>query len=104
MKTLDEVVKALEICANNQRCIDGCPYYKLYKIASEKKQENLPLTWQELKQMEGKPVWLEFKDGRKFWTVILRADQIQDGSWMLIDHTDFYTKKDDVWQAYRKER
>lgn len=28
MKTLDEVIKALEICSTHLRCMDGCPYYR----------------------------------------------------------------------------
>ena len=71
---------------------------------------NTPLTWDELKTMEGKPVWIEYDNhlsGRKrikykVWDVI---------DWVTEDliHVkgDYSYQKDefgDVWQAYRKER
>lgn len=28
MKTLDEVIKAYQICTSNDSCVDGCPYYR----------------------------------------------------------------------------
>ena len=158
MKTLDEVIKALEICANNQRCIDGCPYYKndcpqyemekdalhylkeyrdrketlrnwtekaiseqqniadaymLYKIASGKEKDNLPLTWDELKTMEGKPVWVEVLsdeiDLSSRWMLVARETKAHSlplaytddiGHW-IFGHEDKLGK---TWQAYRKER
>ena len=72
-------------------------------------QENKPLTWQELKQMEGKPVWVEV-DGKwwgRFWAFVEIANDT---------YVNFYQKgqeypedlwKRDIgktWQAYRKER
>ena len=76
---------------------------------------NEPLTWDELKQMEGKPVWVENFDaiigGLRGWISC---------KWMLVDFiNDFYMdarnsdgeqynfdkdEQGNTWQAYRKER
>lgn len=130
MKTLDEVIKAIE-CDKKANCED-CPYYKKGKTTCDgdfeadalhylmefqglskmwndrldKEQENSPLTWDELRQMEGKPVWVE--------------DSFDNGEWYIIEcftasnrfvaydrwgDTTLFNKKemDDVWKAYRRE-
>ena len=65
--------------------------------------ENRPLTWDELRQMEGKPVWVE-ADGKERWRIIREVSSehliLESGlplhrCWM--NHPD-------GWQAYRKER
>ena len=69
-----------------------------------------PLTWDELRTMEGKPVWVEYDNhlsGRKMikykvWDVI---DWVTED--LILVKGDYSYKKDefgDVWQAYRKER
>lgn len=72
----------------------------------EELEHNSPLTWDELRQMEGKPVWVEFsyEDGQHF-----------DSDWFLVDFVsesfcDVIGKlgtsrlvKNDYWQAYRRE-
>lgn len=73
------------------------------------KDRCLPLTWDELKQMEGKPIWLEYDNhlsGRKqikykIWEVI---DLIIEDM-ILVKGGFNYQKNEfgDVWQAYRKE-
>ena len=158
MKTLDEVIKAYEICLNEE-CCDDCPYtehdaegrwacslcgdcprdalhylreyrdtraqlldgmkrlegYELMFIkAMADLEDNPPLTWDELRQMEGKPVWVEVlkESGDHYkW----------EGQWMIIDDfmqgalgtycqfkewhkTLINTTYGDQWQAYRKER
>ena len=73
---------------------------------------NNPLTWEELKQMEGKPVWVEVSEAG-FWGYVLETEcaereimpriQILDCS---IDRR-MNLHKDEIgktWQAYRKER
>lgn len=75
---------------------------------------NEPLTWDELKTMEGKPVWVEvlrYAEDHYKW----------EGRWMLIRdftrgvfgeychmepnyRTWINTSYGDLWQAYRKER
>ena len=140
MKTLDEVIKAHEICMSypddeNDYC-KGCPYaedgepkcygadkedalhylkeykaeldttaalpdyYELVNFWAEQQAIN-PLTWQELKQMEGKPVWVEDEDCYSRWKIIngVYDDGISFGDYFL-NKNEFGT----VWQAYRKER
>ena len=131
MKTLEEVIKAYEICTQEQNCV-GCPYtetdingkwacslcgdctrdahqyLKWYKELADDSavfaqwKENPPLTWYELRTMEGKPLWVVI-DGKERWRIIREVTNellmFESGlplhkSWM--NHTD-------GWQAYRKE-
>lgn len=88
---------------------------KMWNDKLDKEQENPPLTWDELKAMEGKPVWVEFLN-YDLWT---DPEHHTDGSWWVVGEV----RKDDiiiaqyldeaelceedlgeVWQAYRKER
>ena len=124
MKTLDEVIEQHEYCiavgewaCGDCRCRDKdgfcrirentLPHLKEYRELLQKTQQledNPPLTWDELKEMEGKPVWLDV-----------------DG-WLIIDHCGndyfstnsgalYFRKNDECfgdygtdWTAYRKER
>ena len=74
---------------------------------------NNPLTWDELKQMEGKPVWVEVLsdeiDLSSRWMLIARETKAHSlplaytddiGHW-IFGHEDKLGK---TWQAYRKER
>lgn len=134
MKTIDEVIKALEYCTGFDfvRCQD-CPgysepdcgvqddalhYLKAYQwqmtnpdgdhqqlekcraLLSEF-YRNDPLSWDELRTMEGKPVWVEDEDCYSKWEIINGV--YDDG----ISFGDYFLNKDEfgtVWQAYRKER
>ena len=152
MKSLDEVIKALEICTSVKCNCEDCPYYdecgiecrarrneeiiyylKELKEARDiittareeamiqlenfkadimnKLADNPPLTWDELKQMEGKPVWVEYgKDFcMKSWGVIFSfTGRTIDDSWMHLEggYPNMFLKADlgKTWQAYRKER
>lgn len=152
MRTLSEVIKALEMCtADECVCIYGCPYseladgddgceyhaipamqkdalhyLKMYKELADDSEafaqwkENPPLPWNELKQMEGRPVWFE-------WTMDEDYDIDAAGStyqeWLFVYHwrgkdkqiliatnsegrwNEFYAERQGTgWQAYRKER
>ena len=68
-------------------------------------EDNPPLTWDELKQMEGKPVWIEIGDGSKGWIIIRKINEsgIVTGSDGFVGISDVYGM-DTTWQAYRKER
>ena len=169
MKTLNEVIKALEWCIDDSHddC-DGCPYetgevtdcheknvdalhylqtYRADKLEWEQTRQaneeryqeavrnceraenkfiarlkelnigtlNDPLTWSELKTMEGKPVWVEGEHGciwgQKAWSLI-RLDPENDDIVICIStdggvHYEFAIGQEDYgtdWQAYRKER
>ena len=126
MKTLDEVIKANECCDHGEpdsRCED-CPYngigaccaeretdalqwlkgyrahIELDKLRDKCEAENDPLTWDELRQMEGKPVWVE---PCKEWMLITEIET-EPHIWLLsLDGMD-YDMSLHEWQAYRKER
>lgn len=137
MITLDEVIKAFEECIvpKNVFCngcykVDRCKitevalnYLKEYQrdkhifaydIARrnlEVAERNDPLTWDELKTMEGKPVWTVES------TVTYDDNGIERiGRWNIIrevtqEHIIFYiglpyhkSWQGIGWQAYRKER
>ena len=77
--------------------------------------QNEPLSWDELRQMEGKPVWVEGNHGciwgQKAWSLIL-LDSENDDIVICINtdngvHYEFAIGQEDYgtdWQAYRKER
>lgn len=66
--------------------------------------DNSPLGWETLKQMEGKPVWVE-NQFYKRWLIAYKVNR-ED---IIFDENGFYTQAFSVdygksWQAYRKER
>ena len=93
-----------------------------YKEARDKHQQavidmakNPPLSWDELKAMEGKPVWVEINGYNGYWTIVHMNSNIvfeEYYDWIAspedpmkaplvsLDDTNFGT----TWQAYRKER
>ena len=135
MKTLDEVIWAVENCDSAIDDCAHCAYYKedcenlrplradaLHYLKEYRKLDSLdavafpeddnpPLTWDELKQMEGKPVWVEWCSvERKAWG-------LNDGTYVDAFGNDCITIKvlHDLWhfpkkgmgkdwQAFRKER
>jgi len=137
MKTLDEVIKAYEICHASVLSCEGCPYdngerYRdsdcyiadaLHYLKEYREKhddilrmeealgyceimDNPPLTWDELKSMEGKPVWVEHIYYKK-WLIV--KDVYEET--IVLDGNGFYTQyfsddneKETRWQAYRKER
>ena len=67
-------------------------------------EENSPLTWDKLKSMEGKPVWVE-NQFYKRWLIAYKVNR-ED---IIFDGNGFYTQAFSVdygkaWQAYRKEQ
>ena len=78
----------------------------------EEFRPNDPLTWSELKQMEGKPVWVEYnlhlsdKDARtrsRMWIIVQKIMPWRQDDELI---TVGFGKKEmgKTWQAYRKER
>lgn len=138
MKTLDEVITSMnhvEFCCTNCKLQFDCDeiecfledalYYlnilqKMQKAQPVTKGEwdelyNTPLTWDELRTMEAKPVWLESHgDISEFtgWCIVSRA--LSDRAHFILSHYDdnFLTYEmalPDItfgrdWQVYRKER
>ena len=87
-----EAVKSCEEAENK---------YKALQIgfirATADLEDNPPLDWEQLKQMEGKPVWVkESAENGLWWTYWV----IWQGDNAILPKKDYSTK----WQAYRKER
>lgn len=144
MKTLDEVIIAMENCYGpDAECCDKCQYTKKNSAGSiclkcnleddaliylkayrddrddltalrafwKEQQENPPLTWDELRTMGGKPVWVESSDSfnRRRWMFV--GEWFDDDEMRLFDmgydYPDYVSKngyESGTWQAYRKER
>ena len=121
MKTLDEVIFEAPYSPTPWEA-DALEYLKKLKQIEAKiekiaignvedtlsKMDNPPLTWDELKQMKGKPIWIKLlgNDHWKGWDVIAGFDEDDFGVAMVTVHNDDYYKLDlgKRWQAYRKER
>lgn len=138
MKTLDEVIKACEETVSDvDRGVDieGCylgatetrdalHYLKEYQetkkhlaclddaeIHGDDTQvvNNPALTWDDLKQMEGKPVWVEWASPRKHYREWFLLDVQGEGTivFRAVNGDSLYLSECDLgktWQAYRKER
>ena len=124
MRTLDEVIKNLEdgtehlsaMLISRETWTDALQWLKGYKahieldkLRDKCEAENEPLSWDELKQMEGKPVWVEV-DGNwygKFWAFV----EVENDAYVSFyqkgqDYPEDLWKRDmcKTWQAYRQER
>ena len=78
-------------------------YEELKDWWAEEHAENVPLSWDELKQMEGKPVWYE----HEFWKGWIILGKVEQGvnCEMIPDREErWYIVKDGSAKAYRKER
>ncbi len=136
MKTLDKLIKSLEECVTEDAieseglylATDALHYLKEYQryqntpsrmghmalVDFEESQKNVPLTWDELKGMKGKPVWVEYMDDEQQtgWALIVKNPErptfgkpklftfVRDGGRFYLTISG-YGKR---WQAYRKER
>ena len=131
MKTLDEVIKALEkqLGVGGEDAIENCleadalHYLKEYKqdhmtLAEAAKRltekehalatadRNEALTWEELRQMEGKPVFIKFAELATEWFLIYGIDDDVMNCRACNGDTEHLSKDGNgtFWQAYRKER
>ena len=139
MRTLDEVInifeKACDLerrCENCSGCMsqeNGCPndganavpdalhYLKEYrklemayvKVLSDI-EDNPPLTWDELKTMEGKPVWIDAESlsvgVSPYWKDCYIIKSFSNDEFMYCNDGFEWAKEMQgrMWQAYRKER
>ncbi len=139
MKTLDEVVKAMEYCKNHDWCCKECPYrdedicyeedalhylkeYQRYQNTPsrnghmalvdyfEESQKNPPLTWDELKSMEGKPIWIDSESisvgVSPYWKDWYIIKSFSNDEFMYCNDGFEWAKEMQgrMWQAYRKGR
>ena len=131
MKSFDEVTKALSICGRHPDC-GGCPYenvsypteigntckdimhydalYYMQDQIDKCQEENSPLTWDELKQMEGRPVWIESESVSvgvsPYWKDWYIIKSFSNDEFMYCNDGYEWAKETQgrLWQAYRKER
>ena len=129
MKTLDEVIEELQYwdtCHEYPECFyddevtrDALNYLKEYRRVQNKiekialgniedtldKLDNKPLTWDELKTMEGKPVWVEAKPING-WVIVEIRDSFMKGREYIKFGLLELSNKDlgKTWQVYKKER
>lgn len=78
--------------------------YSLYPV-EDWGEENLPLTWKELKEMDGQPVWVEVPQWSE-WLLISFIDD--DKSEMYLrdkwgNGVSLNIRNNLTWRAYRKE-
>ena len=129
MKTLDEVIAYFDNQTQQRHVYltedaediynDALHYLKEYQIlqtayikAMADLEDNPPLTWSELKQMEGKPVWVEDHndDDEPYnrWYIVERFIKEQGDEYAVLNDYYFSRKyfndRTDGWQAYRKEK
>lgn len=93
-ETWQEKLKKLE--ESRQRFIDKLKELDIGTL-------NEPLTWDELRTMEGKPVWYE----HEFWKGWIILGKVEQGAncEMIPDREEkWYIVKDGSAKAYRKER
>ena len=69
-------------------------------------ESNNALTWEELKQMVGKPVWLEDSNQQGEWVLLSgMEDDVLYFVYRTCNEYKIYRKEQGtLWQAYRKER
>ena len=137
MKTLEEVIEKLENARvqvetgngywvdyrdNDELKTDALHYLKEYRKYNDTmcalpdyyewvhSADNPPLTWDELKQMEGKPVWIELHgSGRKAWGLSdgIYVDAFgHDIITIKVLHDLWHLDKAQLgknWNAYKKE-
>ena len=94
----DEICEIAKIMADS---------WELRKQTMAFEDRNEPLSWDELQQMEGKPVWIEenYFDGEEWhgrWNIV---HHINKCTLYTIGSDGYYAKTLGMtWQAYRKER
>lgn len=138
MKTLNEVIKAFECCehgepdSNCEECSyagigscylerenDALFYLKEYRLVVENcaealaekyPSENVPLTWDELKQMKGKPIWIDAESlsigASPYWKDWYIIESFSNNEFMYCNDGFEWAKEMQgrLWQAYRKEQ
>ena len=126
MKTLDEVI--FEAPYTMTPWEENAIYYlkeyrdhmknEIIELQEEvKKQKEMieflekPLTWDELKQMEGKPVWVEHEGYTPGWEIVENNGAVRgsagDFTGRFVETNMSILRKEEqgiTWQAYRKER
>lgn len=111
--TLDEVIAELE---DEGLFADALYYLKEYRSLDSldavafPEDDNPAMTWNELKGMEGKPVWVEMEGYKHNWGIVMNQDE-RNGRLCLCGYDKVPIRieinedgEGKTWQAYRKER
>ena len=97
----------LEEMDNYQTAVRNCEDVCLKaEMVVKDAERNDPLSWDELKAMKGKPVWIEHDGFTPQWELVTRIGKVH---FYAVDAVFFETEYDidkygTTWQAYRKER
>lgn len=96
-----EIARYLEAVKNCEKAEN-----KYYMLCELNRQPNNPLTWDELKTMVGKPVWVEALLYKQWAIIAYVGDEHLrfEGVSLYAPESRVYMGEDDGWQAYRKER
>ena len=123
MKSLDELIFTMRFERTDSDTIaEATEYLRDYKdllvIVQKLKDDfdtltrfytddNPPLTWEELKKMIGKPVFVfDWHYGHCFWHIIKDFEVADGEEWMIFTDRSRYPKSDlfEMSTIYRKER
>lgn len=102
--TVEDLTDALHYLQTYQKIEDE--YEELKDWWAEEYVTNEPLSWEQLKQMEGKPVWVDHKYYKK-WLIVKEVYEetiILDGNGYYTQYFSDDNEKETRWKAYRKER
>ena len=110
LQNLQDMMDRYEINDRNyQEAVWNCEMVQLkYQQLLDDFNDNPALTWQELRQMEGKPVWVETTTSFRSGWYLVRDVFFEDTVYLTdikrgegVGRSMDYGK---TWQAYRKER
>jgi hypothetical protein len=132
MKSIDEVMKARRICSSFETHCEDCPYFEKQTVDKLKNDEptinglscigelskdeyyylkkykdsidNSPLTWDELKQMEKKPVWIEQTITKKQYTGWAIIQEVYENGMITTARAFYKNEYGKTWICYRKEK
>lgn len=104
-------LRELRHILNNTVWVESTKEEKGYwKLPTLPETANDPLTWDELRQMEGKPIWVEDYDDDdcyKRWYILERFEKTECDEYAVLNSLyfsrNYYNDRSDGWQAYRKE-
>ena len=111
MKTLDEVIKAVDVCWVQSTCKEECPYWRqpcnqlgndvihyleILKVKSEEPPLGNPpdyisLDFHQLAEMIGEPVYIKDRGCKGHWEIITAVRKNLDGE-------DYTIRGSDRWQ------
>jgi hypothetical protein len=87
------------VCPMCEDCPDGCPVET--PNDSRNKPENEPLTPDELRQMDGVPVYVVDAQGRGEWQFRINCGLEDDNEEWTADEDIDWDRYGDLWRAYR---